>query len=324
MSFSLPDHWTWDIWLADDGDRFHLFYLHAPHALGDPDLRHRNARIGHATSQDLTAWTDHGRIFDAGAPGSFDASATWTGSVVQAQDGLWHMLYTGSVFTDPATTENIETIGRATSPDLSTWKKHPGPVLTADPRWYETLGHSSWPEEAWRDPWVWRDDAAGLWRMLITARSRDGGADDSDRGIVGQASSSDLQSWTAGPPLSQPGAGFGHLEVLQIVVVEGQRFLIFSCDAAKLAGHRAGQTGGIWSVHAPDPEAPFDISTAELICSERLYAGRIQHDREGTAMLLAFENAAPAGGFGGRLADPVPLRVGQGRNGPRLEPAAPL
>jgi aminobenzoyl-glutamate transport protein len=52
----LPDHWTWDFWLADDGDRYHLYFLMAPTSLGDPDLRHHNARIGHAVSNDLTDW----------------------------------------------------------------------------------------------------------------------------------------------------------------------------------------------------------------------------------------------------------------------------
>ena len=64
MVFALPDHWVWDFWLADDGGLFHLFFLHAPHALADPELRHRNARIGHATSSDLVDWTFHGVAFE--------------------------------------------------------------------------------------------------------------------------------------------------------------------------------------------------------------------------------------------------------------------
>ena len=84
MGFNLTDHWVWDFWLADDGEQHHLFYLHAPKSLGHPDLRHRNAKIGHATSTDLRSWTNHGRAFEPGLPGSFDGSATWTGSVVKA------------------------------------------------------------------------------------------------------------------------------------------------------------------------------------------------------------------------------------------------
>jgi beta-fructofuranosidase len=98
MGFSKDGHWVWDFWVADDGALFHLFYLHAPASLGDPDLRHRNARIGHATSTDLTDWTDHGTVLEPGAAGDLDASATWTGSVVRADDGSWRMFYTRSVF----------------------------------------------------------------------------------------------------------------------------------------------------------------------------------------------------------------------------------
>ena len=61
----LPDHWVWDFWGADDGARRHLFFLKAPRALGDPDLRHRNASVGHAVSDDLQTWSP---VADALAP----------------------------------------------------------------------------------------------------------------------------------------------------------------------------------------------------------------------------------------------------------------
>jgi beta-fructofuranosidase len=49
----LPNRWIWDFWLARDGKDYHAFYLQAPRSLGDPALRHFNASIGHAVSQDL-------------------------------------------------------------------------------------------------------------------------------------------------------------------------------------------------------------------------------------------------------------------------------
>jgi len=42
-----------DFWFADDGERYRLFFLRAPRALGDPELRHRRASLGHAVSTDL-------------------------------------------------------------------------------------------------------------------------------------------------------------------------------------------------------------------------------------------------------------------------------
>lgn len=56
MSLRLPDHWPWDFWFAVDGEDVHVFFLHAPRSVGDPELRHRNARIGHAVSRDLHHW----------------------------------------------------------------------------------------------------------------------------------------------------------------------------------------------------------------------------------------------------------------------------
>ncbi|WP_246255875.1 hypothetical protein [Pseudarthrobacter oxydans] len=103
MAFSLRDSWVWDFWIADDGDTFHMYYLHAPKSLGDPALRHRNARIGHATSQDLITWEPHGVVLQPDDPEAFDATSTWTGSVVQGPDGIWRMFYTARAFMTPTT-----------------------------------------------------------------------------------------------------------------------------------------------------------------------------------------------------------------------------
>ena len=147
----LADAWTWDFWFADDGDRFHLFALKAPRELGDPALRHHNASLAHAVSDDLTHWS---LLPDALVPGTqpaFDDRAIWTGSVVRGDTGRWRMFYTGISHSQLA---RIQTIGYATSEDLVAWQRPEQPwVLEADPRWYETLGEdSSWPEQAWRDP----------------------------------------------------------------------------------------------------------------------------------------------------------------------------
>lgn len=308
MGFNLSEQWVWDFWLADDGEQYHLFYLHAPKALGNPDLRHRNARIGHATSSDLTKWTDHGRIFPAGEPDSFDGSATWTGSVVRDDAGLWRMFYTGSRFLSPVSAANVETIGVATSPDLFTWTKQPGPICAADPALYETLGTSHWPEEAWRDPWVFRNPGDDVWHMLITARARRGA--EPDRGVMGYATSPDLEHWTVQPALSESGSGFAHLEVFQVVEIEGTNHIVFCCDAAKLCGARAGGIGGVWTLPVGPMPGRVDFRQARLLVDERLYAGRIAWDRQGRAHLLAFNNVTASGDFLGGISDPLPVQVG--------------
>lgn len=307
MSFSLPDHWVWDFWVADDGNLFHLFYLHAPKSLGHPDLRHRNARIGHATSSNLVDWTNHGQAFLAGEPGTFDGTATWTGCVVRGHDGLWRMYYTGSRFLSAGSNANVETVGMLTSPDLFTWTKLPGPISVADSRWYETLGSTSWPEEAWRDPWVFPDADGETWHMLITARASEGEV--MHRGVIGHATSSDMEHWDTQAPLSAAGYDFAHLEVLQIVQIEGQHYAIFSCDTPRLAGRLEGEMGGIWWMKAQGPTGRFDVGGAKLLAAQDLYAGRLVADRSGRWHLMAFDNRVVNGDFTGSIVDPIPLDI---------------
>ncbi len=311
MAFSLPDHWVWDFWLADDGATYHLFYLHAPHSLGNPDLRHRNARIGHATSLDLVTWQNHGQILDVGQSGSFDDTATWTGCVVRAPDGGWLLYYTGSRFLSPDNNSNVENIGMARSDDLFTWEKLPGPVAVADARIYETLGSSAWPEEAFRDPWVFAED--GQWHMLVTARANHGEV--MQRGVIGHATSSDMLTWQLQPPLSEINGGFAHLEVPQIIEVQGTLHLVFCCDSPKLSGRLAGQKGGIWSVAVGSALGPYPIERATLLAPEEFYAGRIAIDRKARAVLLAFNNVQASGVFSGSISDPLPVAVARQADG---------
>jgi beta-fructofuranosidase len=301
----LPGAWMWDFWLADDGDRYHLFFLFAPRDLGDEHQRHRRAAIGHAVSRDLRDWVQVGDVVTASDPPAFDDLATWTGSVVRGHDSRWWLFYTGVTLVDD---KIRQTIGAATSTDLEIWHKDPtSPLVTADGRWYERLGGGDWPEEAWRDPWVLQDPGGDGWHMLITARANHG--PDDDRGVIGHAYSPDLQRWEVHPPLSKPGSGFGHIECPQLASVDGHQVLVFSClDLQFSAARRAsGATGGVLYVPTDSPTGPFDIAAARPLTSDAFYCGRIIQDRSGQPMLLAFHHYDEARQFLGELSDPMPV-----------------
>ncbi|NUU05109.1 glycosyl hydrolase family 32 [Leifsonia sp. C5G2] len=310
----LAASWVWDFWIADDGDDFHLFFLKASRALLDPDRRHWRATIGHATSTDLTHWTEHADAVLPDDSPAFDDLATWTGSVVRQDDGTWRMFYTAVSRAEGGLNQRISSV---VSDDLFTWRREPErQVLEPDPRWYETAETRQWPDQAWRDPWVFRQ--GGLWHMLVTARANHGAPD--DRGVVGHATSDDLQRWTVQPPLSEPGAGFGHLEVLQTVEVDGRPVGLFSCLATELsAGRRAADgVGGVWAFPADSPTGPFHIEEAYRLTDERLYVGRLVQDRAGDWQLLAFRNDDEAGGWVGEITDPQPVRWSGGRLQPHV------
>jgi beta-fructofuranosidase len=301
----LTDSWVWDFWLADDGQRYHLFYLFASRALEDEHRRHGQAAIGHAVSDDLWSWVQVGDVVAASAAPAFDDVATWTGSVVRGRDRWW-LFYTGVTMVDG---RFLQTIGAATSGDLAVWEKQPAsPLVTADPRWYERLGAGLWHEEAWRDPWVFADPEGDGWHMLITARANHGPRD--DRGVIGHARSRDLRRWEVGPPLSSPGSGFGHIECPQLASVDGQLVLLFSClDPQFSAARRAtGATGGILYVPTDSPTGPFDIAAARPLTSDAFYCGRLVNDRAGRPVLLAFHYFDQRRQFRGELSDPMPVR----------------
>ena len=301
--FDLADSWVWDYWFADDGTRYHLFFLYASRALKDPAARHYRASIGHAVSSDLDSWT---RVADAlvhSDPPRFDDAATWTGSIVRDPTGEWRMYYTGATMSTDG--RNVQSIGCAVSPDLMTWTKLAGPLLSADPRWYEILATSQWQDEAFRDPWVFQDPSADGWHMLITARANHGPI--LGRGVIGHAWSPDLDTWELREPLTQPtDTGFGQLEVMQAEVVEGHPVLLFSCLAEHATQSHRTTTGGTWAAPAVSLLGPFDIDAAYPLTDASLYVGRLFQRRDGEWVFFAFNNVGDHETFGG-IIGPLPI-----------------
>jgi beta-fructofuranosidase len=286
-----------------------VFYLQAPRSLGDPELRHHNASIGHAVSSDLRSWTVLPDALGPGPSGSWDDLATWTGSVID-HDGRWYMLYTGI---SRAERGLIQRIGLAVSDDLMTWRKHPGnPVLEADGRWYELLDSGTWRDQSWRDPWLFREPRDGMFHVLITARAGYGAAD--GRGVIGHARSRDLVAWEVLPPVTVPGE-FAQVEVPQLVHLDGQHHILFSALAEDHSRQRLGRLGpgqgGTFTFSASTPDGPYRASVAPVAdCGGALgtlYAGKLVEAGPGDWRFLAF-CIDRDGTFVGELTDPLPVR----------------
>lgn len=310
--FDLKHHWVWDFWVVDDPARplatYHLFFLKAPRSLWDPDLRHRNASVGHALSEDLTRWTQVEDALEPQPVSAFDDLATWTGSLVRDESGTWHLFTSG---VSRAEDGAVQRIGRSTSRDLHRWTRSVDPLPEADERWYRRRPGEG-PDEHWRDPWVVRD-AQGLWHMYLTAQS----PGESGHGVIGHATSTDLRSWEVGPPLSRPTGRFDQLEVISLTQVQGRWVLMFSCLGSEMPGADPGG-GGVWTVAVDGPGAPVDVATAVRLTTEDLYVGRLVPLRDGEVRFLAFENRAEDGQFAGGIIDPLEVAWNRNRTGLEL------
>ena len=305
----LEDAWIWDSWIADDGERYHLFFLKAPRALEDAGLRHTAATIGHASSLDLVAWDVHADALLPDAKG-WDDLALWTGSAVRGEDGTWRMYYT-ALSSDPGHGVKDQRIGLAESDDLTTWRRvGDRPLVGPDPRWYRTIDGTH--SETWRDPFVFADPEGDGWHMLITARDPD--APRLSDGVLAHARSADLTTWELQPPLTEP-AGFGQIEVPQVRVVDGRHVLVFTCHPEEQSPSQIERFGphSTWSVLGEHPLGPWDIDAARPFeAAPKLFAAPLVQQRDGTWAFVGFLNQEPEGVLSFEILDPIPVGLRDG------------
>jgi beta-fructofuranosidase len=172
--------WVGDVIPWQEDGVFHLFYLHEtrpPTPEGTPWYR--------VVTEDLVGFHELGEAIASSGPSADDFNI-YTGSIVLGPDGIHHAFYTGQ---NPASTGTdgrpLQLVMHATSRDgMHTWQRHPNESFGATDG-YETGD--------WRDPFVFWDEEARLWRMLITARHAKGPA--RRRGVIAQCVSPDLAHW---------------------------------------------------------------------------------------------------------------------------------
>lgn len=135
MRFHGEGMYQWDTWYFATDDEVHAFYLQQLRPNSDRTQWDADS-IGHAVSRNLVDWEELPPVVPPAEPGSEGDLVNWTGSTVE-MDGTYYLFYT---IRSSSSDAREQTIGLATSPDLYSWTKHPAnPVLTPDPRWYNTV-----------------------------------------------------------------------------------------------------------------------------------------------------------------------------------------
>lgn len=187
--FRPPHGWVGDVIPWKHGDELRLYYLHEMRTDPKPGTPWHLV-----TTRDGVEFIDEGEAFAAGAHDAEDFNA-YTGSIVEGPDGTQHLFYTGQ---NPrrlgADGRALQVVCHATSnDDGATWDRHPE----------HTFGASGGYESGdWRDPFVFYDEEARLWRMLLAARHTDG--PERRRGVIAQCVSQDLITWEPAAPFWDP------------------------------------------------------------------------------------------------------------------------
>lgn len=206
------DGWVGDVIPWQEDGVFSLFYLHDVREDPKPGTPWRRF-----VTNDLATFDEVGIAVAAGAVDAGDFNA-YTGSVVRDEAGVHHLFYTGQ---NPVIHGEdglpLQLVMHATSVDgMTTWRRHPDHTFGA------TIGYESGD---WRDPFVFRDDAAGVWRMLIAARHTDG--PERRRGVIAQCVSTDLVHWQPTEPFWDPRRYIAH-ECPEVFEWNGWWYLVFS------------------------------------------------------------------------------------------------
>ncbi|MBI1281035.1 MAG: DUF4975 domain-containing protein [Anaerolineaceae bacterium] len=196
LFFKPDDGWAGDFIPFYWKGEYHLFYLKdyrdkVNHGEGTPWF--------HVSTRDFVHFVNHGEALPRGTEHEQDLYV-FTGCVYE-HDGLFHIFYTGHNPHFRAAGKPEQAVMHATSFDLITWQKDPAnPILFAIGERYE-------PHD-WRDPFVfWNDDAQEFW-MLLAARNKSGPG--IRRGVTALATSKDLKSWTTQETFWSPDLYFTH------------------------------------------------------------------------------------------------------------------
>ena len=164
------------------------------------------------STKDLCSYEDHGKVLDFGQLSDPDP-AIGTGSVMQDQDGLYHLFYTGHNDTGNGG-KGKECVMHATSTDRENWVKIP------EDTFYSPDNYS---KDDFRDPEVfWVDEEQCYW-LLIAARENIEG------GVVAKYTSTDLKNWEFQGPIFAPNAQY-MLECPDLFQMGDKWYLTYSWD----------------------------------------------------------------------------------------------
>jgi len=194
---------------------------------------------------DLSAWTSPVEAVPVGEPGTSDY---WTGSgsVIADPDGGYRLYYTGH---DPEGRPKEVTMEARASELAGPWTKVSETTFAGPP---------AYDEWDFRDPFVFWNDEAGTWWMLLTTRHE-------GRAAIGLYTSPDLGAWTAAEPIYAENSPL-NLEVPDLFREGGDWFLLYS--------DQRGESRQVRYLTATTSAGPYAYGPYDALDGRGFYAGK--------------------------------------------------
>jgi beta-fructofuranosidase len=240
--FYKPDSaWAADFIPFYTNGRFRLFYLldwrkPTEHGEGTPWYQ--------ISTTDFVRFDEHGEMLPRGSREEQDLYV-FTGSVIEGE-GRYHIFYTGHNPHFRRVGKPEQGVMHAVSDDLYHWTKLPNETFFAPSVGYE-------PHD-WRDPYVWHNEDAGEYWMLLAARRTTGPS--RRRGCTALCASKDLRTWEVREPFWDPGLYYTH-ECPDLFRIGDWWYLVYSTFSERCVTHyrMSRSLSGPWL--APDNDT-FD------------------------------------------------------------------
>jgi hypothetical protein len=207
-----------DFTILRDGPWYHAFYIETDDAIpGDT-----GTRLGHSRSADLYHWDYLDSNFGPGTA-AFDNARVWAPHLVKV-DGVFYLFYTG------VSTVNAQSIGVATSTDLSTWNRLDAPIMDCS----IAANSERVPYGQLRDPFVMPDPTTpGRWLTYYGTVFT--GGQFMTAGIAATSSALNTAPWTdagvAWTPEPVWWKNEGQVESPHLFVHDGLWYLLFTSNA---------------------------------------------------------------------------------------------
>lgn len=204
-------------------------------------------------TSDLAAYSAPVEAIPAGEPGAPDY---WTGSgsVVRADDGRYHIFYTGH---DPEAQPKEVTLHATATALGGPWQKHEADSFSGLP---------TYDEWDFRDPFVFWNAETNAWWMLLTTRQE-------GQAVVGLYTSPDLKTWTADAPLYSEASDLNQ-EVPDLFPAGDDWFLLYS--------DQRGNSRQVRYLTAAGSDGPYAYGPYDALDGKGFYAGKSagsEHER---------------------------------------------